>query len=145
MGSARWRGIWNCPTQRQPLGFECPQAWAALAPTVRHCGACDREVRLCPTPGEFVRAAEQGYCVAIPREVLPIGLIAHQVGQPSPESAVAFQAELGLLVRWGDAVIEQVPEALGGDLEYMRVAVAGRRQDAEPGAAAVPGPGSGSE
>jgi hypothetical protein len=77
--------------------------------------------------------------------VLPIGLIAHQVGQPSPESAVAFQAELGLLVRWWDAVIEQVPEALGGDLEYMRVAVAGRRQDAEPGAAAVPGPGSGSE
>ena len=136
MGSARWRGIWNCPTQRQPLGFECPQAWDALVPTddpaMRHCGACDRQVRLCPTPGEFVEAAEQGHCVAIPRQVLPIGLIAHQVGQPSPESAAAFKADMGRLVGWWDAVIEQVPAALGNDLEYLRAVVAERRQDAEP-------------
>jgi len=91
-------------------------------------------VHLCPTPEEFVRAAEQGHCVAIPRELLPIGLIAHQVGQPSPEAVAAFKAGMGRLVRWWDAVIGQVPEALGSDLEYMRAAVAARRHDADPSA-----------
>jgi hypothetical protein len=140
MGSARWRGVWNCPALQHPLVSECPQAWGALTetadPAVRHCETCDRQVHLCPTPGDFVRAAEHGHCVAIPREVLPIGLIARQVGQPSPESVAAFRAELGRLVDWWAAVIERAPGALGGELEYMRAAVAARRRDAEPGAAA---------
>jgi hypothetical protein len=144
MGSVRFRTIWNCPTQRRPLAFECPQAWAALAetgdPGVRHCGACDRSVHLCPTPEAFVRAAEAGHCVAIPREVFPVELIAHRVGAPSAESAAAFKAELGRVVGWWDEVIARAPGALGRDLDYMRGAVAARRPEAEPHAAAGRGP-----
>jgi hypothetical protein len=141
MTSPRWRGIWNCPTQRDALlGFECPQAWEGLTdtgdPTVRHCTACRRAVHLCQTPEEFVRAGEQGHCVAIPREVWAIGLAAHLVGQPSEESVAVFKAELRRLIGWWCSVIERIPEALGCDLEYMRELVARRKQDAEQGAAA---------
>jgi hypothetical protein len=140
MVSPRWRGIWNCPTQREPLlKLECPQCWEGLTdtgdPAVRHCHACLRAVHLCRTPEDFVRAAEQGHCVAIPRELWAVGLTAHQVGQPSEEAVAAFKAELRRLIDWWDSVIERMPEALGCDLHSMRERVDRRRQDAQQGAA----------
>jgi hypothetical protein len=138
MSSPRWRGIWNCPTQRDPLlAFECPMAWDALAdtgdPSIRHCDDCQRAVHLCQTPQEFVRAGEQGHCVAIRRELYPIGLLAHQVGQPSPESVAAFRDEMAQRVGWWNAVIERLPQALGVDVEKMRGLVAGRKEISELG------------
>lgn len=130
MSSVRMQPVWNCPALRQPLAVTCPQTWHGLPetadPTVRSCGVCERQVHLCSTPGEFVRAAEQGHCVAIPRQAFPIGLSAHQVGQPSPESVKTFRAELRYLVDWWGTVVRQAPEALGDGLEWVRNAVAAR-------------------
>jgi hypothetical protein len=136
MISPRWRGIWNCPTQHDPLlEYQCPQAWEGLTdsgdPAVRHCHVCLRAVHLCRTPEEFVAAGQQGHCVAIPRQLWASGLTVHQVGQPSQESVAAFKADLLRLIGWWNAVIERIPEALGCDLEDMRELVAWRKQVAE--------------
>ena len=141
MGVQKFRGIWNCPALSLPvLGYECPQSWDALPatsdPAVRHCPACDRDVHLSRTPEEFVRAGEQGHCVAIPDAVRPIHLCGYQVGRPSAESVAAFRAELGRVVGWWSAVIERLPDSLGSQLEPMREVVERRRAEAEPGAAA---------
>ena len=133
MSDFDWRGIWNCPTQRDLLlGFECPQVWENLAdtgdPSIRHCGACQRSVHLCQSAEEFVTAGLQGHCVAIPQKLRAINLKAHLVGQPSSESVAAFRAEIASRLELWDTVIQRLPEALGRDLEAMRRRVTWRKQ-----------------
>src|SRR5260370_9186431 len=114
-----WRGVWNCPTQRLPLlRFECPQSWDKLEgddPSVRRCPACRKDVHLCRTPEEFVSAAEQGHCVAIPDPVHPLELTACVLGEPSPEEDVAFKDQVRSVAEWWRVVIERAPPALGHD------------------------------
>jgi hypothetical protein len=130
--SDRLRGIWNCPTLQLPvLSFQCPQAWQALAesdnPTIRNCPACQKQVHLCTTPEEFIRAGQQGHCVAIPDSVRPIHLAECLVGRPSDESRALFIAEQNGLIGWWSAVIEQLPQALGNQLNPMRARLEGQK------------------
>ncbi len=126
--------IWNCPTLQLPLlSYKCPAAWNQLHqsdnPDVRNCSACQKQVHLCRTPQEFVQAAEEGHCVAIPDALRPIHLCAIQVGEPSAESAAEFKSQLGEIVAWWSAVIAAVPESLGDQLETMKERVDRRRDD----------------
>src|SRR4051812_4135925 len=113
MGGWAWRGLWNCPTQRIPLlQVECPQSWGSLEggdATVRRCPACRREVHLCPTPADFVAAAEQGHCVAIPDWAHPMELTAVYLGEPSPEEVAALKAQVRSVADWWGVVIERLP------------------------------------
>lgn len=49
--------------------FDCPKKWEEFTPTavtsVRHCGACKKDVTLCKSQEEFDHLAEVGACVAI--------------------------------------------------------------------------------
>lgn len=49
--------------------FECPRAWASLAPTeapdVRACDGCGERVYLCRTADEAAERARAGHCIAV--------------------------------------------------------------------------------
>lgn len=93
---ARWDNeaglVWSCGgRQRQLLDFECPMEWMQLEPTsevsIRHCGRCDQDVHLCAEPEQFVAAAKQGHCVALPLSLeVPAALSPGGLGMPPPWS-----------------------------------------------------------
>ena len=93
---ARWDNeaglVWSCGgLRRQLLDFECPMEWMQLQPTkevsIRHCGRCDQDVHLCAEPEQFVAAAKQGHCVALPLSLeVPAGLSPGGLGMPPPWS-----------------------------------------------------------
>ena len=130
----KFRGIWNCPTLSLPLlDYECSLSWNTLLrsddPSVRDCPHCEKSVRLCSTPDEFLRASEKGLCVAIPDAIRPINLFGSLVGRPSPESTAAFKAASAHLVEWWAKVIRDRPQALGNELEPLRKAVDRQRDE----------------
>src|SRR5262245_31877376 len=134
MGVNKGRELWNCQTLRgELLSYRCPESWSALPdsgnPTVRDCAACGKQVHLCQTPEEFVRAGDQGHCVAVPPSVRTLHLCAYQVGQPSAESVAKFRAQLAKVVGWWSVVIDRLPEALGTALEPIRAQVELRRDE----------------
>lgn len=62
---------WNEEAQiRCRFQFICPQQWSLLQPTeqddVRHCPACDRDVRLALSEADVRRHNAQGHCLAVP-------------------------------------------------------------------------------
>ncbi len=54
------------------LSFECPQVWEALEITrksdIRNCKICHKDVHLCLTLDEVMKAVDEGLCVAMPND-----------------------------------------------------------------------------
>jgi hypothetical protein len=78
--------------------FDCPKKWEEFTPTavpsVRHCGACRKDVTLCKSKEEFDQLAEDGACVAIYVRQVEGSM---RVGLPRSDSAKmsAFTDSLG--------------------------------------------------
>jgi uncharacterized protein (TIGR02996 family) len=83
--------------------FQCPKQWESLTvtgdPTVRHCGACDKDVHYCHTLPDAQQHARQGHCVAI-----QLGVPRHPDDLRPPP---------------GDELTGERPDPYGGDIIGM--------------------------